>query len=389
MYKPEDFLPENKIKMLKKQGYALFGHSAVKLCHYTKSSIRKGKFCYKNAFYGINSHRCMQMSPANNFCNQDCVFCWRTLGWSKNPWEQTDKAATQVNGDGIPILNSNSGAATATLQSTNTGAAQLTNAAAATATLQSTNAAAVQSTADGASNQKIDEPQEIVQQSIAMQQKLLSGFGGIKDSAQVRADLRAESKAPMHVAISLTGEPTLYPKLPELIEEYRKNGFSTFLVSNGSRPDVLEKCNPTQLYVSLDASDKDMHDKINRPKEKGIWQDLMHTFDIISKKACRTVIRITCIKGMNMCNEDKYAQLIKRASPCFLEVKGYSWLGFSRQRLKEQNVPTFEDVMEFAKKLEAATGYVIRNAVADGRVVLLARPDWKDKSTLIDFNNGI
>lgn len=65
-------------ELLKKQGYEFCGeHSAVKTCEWTRKSIRGEGTCYKQKFYGINSHRCCQMSPAVNFCTNDCIFCWR------------------------------------------------------------------------------------------------------------------------------------------------------------------------------------------------------------------------------------------------------------------------------------------------------------------------
>ncbi len=40
-----------------------------------KRPAREGK-CYKNIYYGIESHRCIQMTPVVR-CNERCVFCWR------------------------------------------------------------------------------------------------------------------------------------------------------------------------------------------------------------------------------------------------------------------------------------------------------------------------
>ena len=34
--------------------------------------------CYKAQFYGIESHRCVQMTPTLR-CNQQCLFCWRSF----------------------------------------------------------------------------------------------------------------------------------------------------------------------------------------------------------------------------------------------------------------------------------------------------------------------
>ncbi|MEA2003481.1 MAG: 4-demethylwyosine synthase TYW1, partial [archaeon] len=77
--------PENTRLLLEKQKYRIVGnHSAVKLCTWTKKSLRGEGVCYKEKFYGIKSHRCLQMTPAVSWCPNRCVFCWRatdkTLG---------------------------------------------------------------------------------------------------------------------------------------------------------------------------------------------------------------------------------------------------------------------------------------------------------------------
>ena len=55
--------------LLEKQQYAFIGeHSAIKICEWTKRSLKDQGVCYKEKFYGINSHRCCQMTPAVNFC---------------------------------------------------------------------------------------------------------------------------------------------------------------------------------------------------------------------------------------------------------------------------------------------------------------------------------
>jgi tRNA wybutosine-synthesizing protein 1 len=52
---------ENRFK---EAGYRIVGrHSAVKVCHWTKSALKGGKACYKS-WYGIESHRCIQMTPS-------------------------------------------------------------------------------------------------------------------------------------------------------------------------------------------------------------------------------------------------------------------------------------------------------------------------------------
>ncbi|KAI7900974.1 uncharacterized protein BX663DRAFT_544510 [Cokeromyces recurvatus] len=64
-------------KNLTKQGYKVVGtHSGVKICRWTKSALRGRGFCYKRAFYGIQSHLCMETTPSLA-CANKCVFCWR------------------------------------------------------------------------------------------------------------------------------------------------------------------------------------------------------------------------------------------------------------------------------------------------------------------------
>ena len=64
--------------LLIKQQYRIYNdHSAVKLCHWMKESMLRGRCCYKQDFYGIQSHRCLQMTPAINECSHRCTFCWR------------------------------------------------------------------------------------------------------------------------------------------------------------------------------------------------------------------------------------------------------------------------------------------------------------------------
>ena len=57
---------------------------------------------------------------------------------------------------------------------------------------------------------KIDEPNEILKQSIKAQDKLLEGFNG---SENANKELYKKSKTIKHVALSLTGEPIIYPKI--------------------------------------------------------------------------------------------------------------------------------------------------------------------------------
>ena len=78
-------------KILKRQHYAIIGkHTGVKLCHWMKQSLLFGRECYKQTFYGINSHRCLQMTPTVTHCTQMCLFCWRFQNFTEKELHDVD-----------------------------------------------------------------------------------------------------------------------------------------------------------------------------------------------------------------------------------------------------------------------------------------------------------
>jgi len=301
--------PEVK-KLLENQQYRIIGdNSAVKICTWTKKSLRDEDFCYKEKFYGIKSHLCCQIAPSVNFCQQSCIFCWR-------PIEHTE----------------------------------------------------------GIKMKEFDNPKDIIKGVIEGQRNLLSGFGGYE---KVNKKKLREAQNPKQFAISLAGEPTLYPKLSELINELNKIG-TTFVVSNGLNPEVLKKIKPTQLYVSLDAPNEEIYKKVCRPSVKGAWKKLMKTLSLL-KKIKRSCIRITLVKGLNMFYPEQYAALIKKAQPMFLEIKAYMFVGYSRQRLDIKNMPRHPEIKEFAKKITKFSNYKIIDEKKESRVVLLMKKDSKSR----------
>lgn len=88
----ESALHPLKEEKLKNASFKIFGenkHSSAKLCHWAKLSIKTGEenYCYKQKFYGIKSHRCLQMTPALPFCNLACQFCWRDVSLRNPEWK--------------------------------------------------------------------------------------------------------------------------------------------------------------------------------------------------------------------------------------------------------------------------------------------------------------
>ncbi len=219
----------------------------------------------------------------------------------------------------------------------------------------------------------IDEPEFIVEESIRQQRRLLTGYKG---EPRVPREKWQEAMEPRHVAISLIGEPTLYPRLGELIEEYHKRGFTTFLVTNGTMPEVLENLDPlpTQLYVTVAAPNEEIYKKLLVPLIKNGWDRLKRTLELLPSLDTRKVIRHTLVKGWNMEGyEEEYAKLDMIAEPHFIEPKAYVFVGYSRERLTIENMPSHREIQKFAKRLAELTGYRYEDEREDSRVVLLMR----------------
>src|SRR5271157_4078356 len=74
-------MPSAPCDARRKQGYLFFSpasSAAVKPCLWCKRALKGGEMCYKHQFYGIDSHRCVQMTPTLQ-CNHRCLFCWRSF----------------------------------------------------------------------------------------------------------------------------------------------------------------------------------------------------------------------------------------------------------------------------------------------------------------------
>ncbi|SEL18147.1 tRNA wybutosine-synthesizing protein 1 [Methanobrevibacter gottschalkii] len=300
---------ENQIQKLEKSGYRFVGkhrHAAVKTCHWTRQSIVEKGVCYKEKFYGIQSHRCLQMSPAVPNCQQECEFCWRDLTHTQTEWEDNE----------------------------------------------------------------YDDPKTIVDEAIETQNNLLCGYYGNDKANKKKLE---ELKKPTNAAISLAGEPTLYPKIDELIGEFNHRDFTTFVVSNGQCVDRLRNLenDPYQLYLSLDAPNEKIFNEVCRPRINDAWNNLNESLETLSSFNSRTCIRNTCVKGRNMEQPEKYAELIKKADPDYVEVKAYMCVGSSRDRLTLDNMPTFDEVKSFAKRIGDECGKELVNESEISRVVLL------------------
>ena len=145
------------------------------------------------------------MTPSLNYCTQQCLFCWRAQSSDLKAHRDETKFATS------------------------------------------------------------DSPENIANESIKAQLKILSGYKGNPNvnerEVQGGHDAEARGNQPHR-------EATLYPQISELIQAYHKKGFTTFLVINGTNPSTLTtiKEEPTQLYVSVCAPDEATFKRVCRPR---------------------------------------------------------------------------------------------------------------------------
>jgi tRNA wybutosine-synthesizing protein 1 len=139
--------------------------------------------------------------------------------------------------------------------------------------------------------------------------------------------------------------------------------------------ELLDKAEPTTLYISLYGPDKETHIKTCKPLIPDSWERLMESLTLMSKFRCRKVIRLTLVKDVNMHSPDKYAELIKIASPDFVECKGYTHVGESQLRLRKENMPSVQDLRVFGKELAAHLNFIQVAEDEVSRVVLLSNPN--------------
>lgn len=309
---------------LTKMKYGLVGEtSAVQVCRWTKNSLKGDRGCWKEKFYGISSAGCVQMTPAVMWCENQCLHCWRPIEMNL--------------GTELPVT---------------------------------------------------DDPVKILDGIIEKRRDMLMGLKGCKD---VDAENFEKNIRPSLFTMSLSGEATLYPRLGEMFAEIRKRGAVSFLITNGLNPDALRQLTntgmPTQLAISTNAPNEKLFLQWHRSTKKDPWNVFLESLDVLRgmKGLVRRVIRLTIVKEgsegefgemMNMSEEHvgQYCDLIKRAEPDFIHIKGYKAVGYARDRMGYDNQVWHEEVKEYAEKICAGlTGYSVKAEDDRSCVVMIAK----------------
>ena len=306
---------DEDLQSYEKAGYKIVGknkHSAVQLCRWTKSKISGGKNCYKSA-YGIDSSRCVQGTVSLNLCQFSCTFCWRTF--------KHDRFKSEG---------------------------------------------------------KWDDPKIILDGFIDGQRKLLSGYGG---NPKTTKETFRKAMDPQHIALSLDGEMLLYPFITDLIREIKSKNMTVFIVTNGTMPnkikEIFEKdTEPDNLSISVYATNKEDYKKVTNSMIPDEFEKVKETLDLMKNfKTARTIMRTTLVKGLNDYNAEEFSELINKYKPKFVQLKGYSWLGESKKRLKLSNMPTMKEIEDYGKIIQEKTGYIPKLKDKISRVIIFVKDE--------------
>ncbi|XP_078535528.1 S-adenosyl-L-methionine-dependent tRNA 4-demethylwyosine synthase TYW1-like isoform X2 [Lissotriton helveticus] len=224
---------------------------------------------------------------------------------------------------------------------------------------------------------QMDQPEKILQEAIDNHQNLIKQFKGVPG---VKKDRFEEGLKVKHCALSLVGEPIMYPEINRFLKLLHSHKISSFLVTNAQFPKEIRCLEPvTQLYVSVDASTKDSLKKIDRPLFKDFWQRFLDSLKALADKQQRTVYRLTLVKAWNVDELKAYAELVAVGKPDFIEVKGVTYCGeSSASSLTMANVPWHEEVVHFVQELaDFLPDYEIACEHEHSNCLLLAHKKFK------------
>ena len=360
------------------------GHSAIKPCHWLEQRLMTGRDnrnCYKGVF-GIKSHRCLQNTPSLPFCNHQCVFCWRDIeiGSLGNEFlvvpddpkylvKEMIRHHKDIVENHLPLrryldnyevmndiliymlLNKEN-------QSINT---------------LSTNIHVSKNKIERAltllKNQRFLKPIDNTLKNYVLDDDITCCIDSKEEIENlVKRELttpdeimqaHAEAMHPNHAAISLDGEVMLFPLMSDFVKEFKKRSMTTFIVTNGTLPERIKNLSvyPSQLYITLPAPNERVYNKVCRPMIKNGWGNIMNSMNLIESLACRTVVRLTAVKGLNINDRyiDEYIKIVEKANPNFFEIKGFTLqakaLLISERLKSEKSLQDYFPEYGFLKKI--------------------------------------
>ncbi len=396
------YIIDNKItnafvEAYSKSMYRIIGknkHTAIKPCHWLEQKLmtgRNNRNCYKGVF-GIESHRCLQNTPTLPFCNHQCVFCWRDneLGnlsrdfivTPDEPKELVDEMIRhhqdiiknhlslrrylenyEIMADMLYCMlkNSEDHSVNSLSKSLHVSKNKIER-----ALNLLKNQEFIHPSDDSLKNYKLDDE---ISCCIDSREEVVRLINVSLTTPDEIMQAHSEAMNPNHAAISLDGEPFLYPKLDGLVSEFRDRNMTTFIVTNGTLPERIESLNslPSQLYVTLPAPNEEIYKKVCRPMIKNGWSKISDTLDLVESLSCRTLVRLTAVKNLNISENyiKDYVKLIDKANPNFFEIKGFTLqaraLNINKRLGSEKSMqyffPTYEFLEDLAIEFEAKSNF--------------------------------
>jgi len=229
---------------------------------------------------------------------------------------------------------------------------------------------------------KMDPPDTIVEEGIEQHRRMIRECRGIPG---VQPERFEEALNVRHCALSLVGEPIMYPRINELVDDLHRRKISTFLVTNAQFPDAIKNLKPvTQLYVSVDAPNREALKAVDRPLFTDFWERYVDSLRALREKKQRTTYRLTLVKDHNMSDAAEYARLVALGEPDFIEIKSVTFCGDSKaSSLKISNVPWHEEIRQFSEAMLAAedlsSSYELACEHQHSCIVLIAHKRYKQE----------
>lgn len=198
---------------------------------------------------------------------------------------------------------------------------------------------------------KQDPPELLIAQGMAGHYQMIKQMRGVPG---VTPERLATAMQIRHCALSLVGEPIMYPQINGFCDLLHQHHISSFMVTNAQFPEQLRDLKPVvQLYLSIDAPTPDELKRIDRPLFEDYWDRCLSCVKELAKKRQRTVFRLTLVNQYNTENVKAYADLVEMGQPDFIEVKGVTYCGTSTSATltMKENVPRHDEVIGFCNAL--------------------------------------
>lgn len=212
---------------------------------------------------------------------------------------------------------------------------------------------------------QMDQPEFLIEQAVEKHRTMIKQLKGVPGVDPQRYE---DAFTIRHCALSLVGEPIIYPEINRFVGLLHAQRISSFMVTNAQFPEAIKHLTPvTQLYLSIDAATPESLKKVDRPVFPDFWERFLASIDALREKGQRTVFRLTLIREWNMEELAGYAELIRRGMPDFIEVKGVTYCGNNKaSTLTIQNTPYHEEVGVFVRKLCDEANKVVAGTAAGG-----------------------